>query len=234
MVKYNKKLERKKEKFLIFGVFISLLISSCAAKKEPEFPKVQDVEEPAEQPIPQEGSLFYDGSPFSNIYSDLKAKRVGDVVIVRIVETVKARNDQRKDMSRNSSINYGMGASLSEKGKIKDGISLGAQAEGKNSFSSKGVQNSENLFIATVGARVIKVLPSGNLLIEGEKYIRHDSELQKIYVKGIVRPEDIMHDNSVLSTSLVNARIEYVSEGDFAQKKKQGWLQKILDFISPF
>jgi flagellar L-ring protein precursor FlgH len=90
MAKYNKKLKRKKEKFLIFGAFISLLISGCAAKKEPEFPKVQDVEEPAEQPIPQEGSLFYDGSPLSNIYSDLKAKRVGDVVIVRIVETCKS------------------------------------------------------------------------------------------------------------------------------------------------
>jgi len=72
------------------------LISGCAAKKEPEFPKVQDVEEPAEQPVPQEGSLFYDGSPLSNIYSDLKARRVGDVVIVKIVESVKGQEQSEK------------------------------------------------------------------------------------------------------------------------------------------
>ena len=115
-----------------------------------------------------------------------------------------------------------------------EGISLGAEAEGKNEFRSKGVLKSKNKFIATVAARVVKVLPSGNLVIEGEKYIRQNSELQRIYVRGIVRPEDIGNDNSVLSTALANARIEYISEGDFADKSKQGWLQKILEFIFPF
>ncbi len=237
--KFIRNLEKRSELEILkdFGKLFSFLLLfsfSCSAKREPEFPKAsEDLMESRDfEKSPEEGSLFYEGSPLANLYADMKARRVGDVLVVKIVENVKAKNQQTKDMSRNSEMKYNISAGIT-KSKL-DGFSLDAGAGGKNNFSSKGSQNSENQFIATVGARVIKVFPSGNLLIEGEKYIRHNDEVQKIYVRGIVRPEDIMHDNSVLSTSLVNARIEYVSEGDFAKKLRQGWLQKILDFISPF
>ncbi len=228
--------------YLFFAVFPFLFLSlvvGCGTRKKVEFPKAEEEIVLPPPPKPTEGSLFYDGSPFMNIYSDIKARRVGDIVMVKVVENVLATNEQRKDMSRGSNIRYGLGASLNKTGRIVgaspvEGISLGAEAEGKNEFKSKGVLKSKNKFIATVAARVVKVLPSGNLVIEGEKYIRQNSELQRIYVRGIVRPEDIGNDNSVPSTALANARIEYISEGDFADKSKQGWLQKILDFIFPF
>lgn len=219
--------------FYILFSLVPILVGCAARRQTPELPKPDEEIEQVQEIERQEGSLFYDSAPLSNIYSDLKARRVGDIVIVRIVENIVATNDQRKEASRKSKINYDIGANLS-KTKGLESLSVGAGAGGENVFSSKGVQKSKNEFIASVAARVIKVLPSGNLVIEGEKYIKHNSELQKIYVRGIVRPEDIMHDNSVLSTALANARIEYVSDGDLAVKSKQGWLQKILDFISPF
>ncbi|MCX7733970.1 MAG: flagellar basal body L-ring protein FlgH [bacterium] len=211
-----------------------LFAISCASRETPELPKAENEEIEVSQEIQkQEGALFYDNSPLSNMYADMKAKRVGDIVIVRVVENVVATNDQRKEASRRSKMKYDIGGSLSKTKGLEE-LSIGAGAGGENDFSAKGVQKSKNEFIASVAARVVKILPSGNLVIEGEKYIKHNSELQKLYVRGIVRPEDIMHDNSVLSTAIANARIEYISEGDFATKSKQGWLQKILDFISPF
>ncbi len=220
------------------AIFLSIAITCfrCAQKNSPQIPQTQNIEEIEKEISPkdtQEGSLFYEDSPFVNLYADTKAKRTGDIIIVRIVENIVAKNDQRKETARTSNIKYGVGAQLS-KTKGLEGLNLGADAEGKNEFSSKGSQKSQNQFIAEVGARIIKVLPSGNFIIEGEKYIKHNDEIQKIYVRGIARPQDIMHDNSILSTSLADARIEYISEGDFGRKMKQGWLQRILDFISPF
>lgn len=219
--------------------FFSSLLISCGTKRVDNFPKAEEDIVLPPPPQPLEGSLFYDGSPFMNLYSDIKARRVGDIVMVKVQENVLTSNEQRKDMSRNSNMNYGLGASLGKTGKILggspfEGIALGAEAGGKNDFKSKGVMENKNRFIAVVAARVIKVLPNGDLVVEGEKYIRQNSEVQKIYVKGIVRPEDIGNDNSVPSSSLANARIEYVSDGDFADNSNQGWLQKILKFIFPF
>jgi len=217
----------------IFLFCLLICFISCASKRPLEIPKAEEEIEEVQQIQKQEGSLFYDSAPLSNMYADLKAKRVGDIVIVRVVENIVATNDQRKEASRKSKMKYDVGGNISKTKGLED-LSIGVGAGGENDFSAKGVQKSKNEFIASVAARVVKVLPSGNLVVEGEKYIKHDSELQKIYVRGIVRPEDIMHDNSVLSTALANARIEYVSEGDFATKSRQGWLQKIFDFISPF
>lgn len=217
----------------IFLFCLLICFIGCASKRPLEIPKAEEEIEEVQQIQKQEGSLFYDSAPLSNMYADLKAKRVGDIVIVRVVENIVATNDQRKEASRKSKMKYDVGGNISKTKGLED-LSIGVGAGGENDFSAKGVQKSKNEFIASVAARVVKVLPSGNLVVEGEKYIKHDSELQKIYVRGIVRPEDIMHDNSVLSTALANARIEYVSEGDFATKSRQGWLQKIFDFISPF
>lgn len=215
-------------------IFTVGLVSGCAAHKmEVEVPRAEEEIELPREIQRHEGALFYDNSPLSNIYADTKAKRVGDIVIVRVVENVVATNDQRKEATRKSKMKYDVGGSVSKTRGLEE-LSLGVEGGGENDFSAKGLQRSKNEFVAAVAARVIKILPSGNLVIEGEKRIKHNSEVQRIYVRGIVRPEDIMHDNSVLSTALANAKIEYVSEGDFAIKSRQGWLQRIFDFISPF
>ncbi len=224
---------------LLSSIFIFVFLG-CSARSGAldNFPEVDEDIEPPRVPERLEGSLFDETSPFASMYSDLKAKRVGDIVIVHIIENVQALNEQRKDMLRHSEFGNELGAGITKSPKIpgvgNEGISLGFSSSGKDDLRSRGIQKSQNKFVATVAARVIRVLPSGNLLIEGAKTIRHNEELQKIYVRGIVRPEDIMHDNSVPSTALANAKIEYVSDGDFASKMRQGWLRKIFDFINPF
>lgn len=78
------------------------------------------------------------------------------------------------------------------------------------------------------------VLPSGNLVIEGQREIIVDQEKQVITVKGIIRQKDIDADNQVLSTAIADAQISYSGKGVISDSNKKGWLSNIIDWVWPF
>src|SRR5690606_40090483 len=75
---------------------------------------------------------------------------------------------------------------------------------------------------ARMTAQVVDVLPNGNLLIEGRQTIIVNEEEQISVVSGIVRPQDIAPDNTVLSTFIADATITYSGTGPIAEKQKPG------------
>ena len=155
---------------------------------------------------------------------------------MRIVENIRAEDERRREISRKSNMNQGFGVSFSRPDVpgITRGFDAGVGLNSSNAFSGRGVQKSRNTFVALVAVRVIEVLPSGNLLVEGSKKIEHNGERYRIFVRGIVRPVDILQDNSVWSWALADAEIRYESEGEISRKTRQGWLAKLLDIILPF
>ncbi|MCX7991914.1 MAG: flagellar basal body L-ring protein FlgH, partial [Proteobacteria bacterium] len=87
---------------------------------------------------------------------------------------------------------------------------------------------------ATISAKVIEVLPNGNLVLESRKEIVINRENQILVLRGIVRPEDIQLDNTILSTKIADSKIYLVGEGVIGDKQGQGWLVRIIDKIWPF
>jgi flagellar L-ring protein precursor FlgH len=80
---------------------------------------------------------------------------------------------------------------------------------------------------------VVDVLPNGNLVVEGAKIIRAGQESQYAYMRGIVRPIDIASDNTVPSTKIADAQVEFIPEGELTEAQKKGWLVRIWDKIKP-
>ena len=87
---------------------------------------------------------------------------------------------------------------------------------------------------AQISARVIQVLPNGNLVVRGSREITVNYEKQYIIVQGVVRPEDISPENTVLSTYIADAKIDYTGKGDLSRQQRQGWLSRLIDVIWPF
>jgi flagellar L-ring protein precursor FlgH len=81
---------------------------------------------------------------------------------------------------------------------------------------------------------VVDVLPNGNLVVEGAKIIRSAQESQYAYMRGIVRPVDIRADNTILSTQVADAQVEFIPEGELSDAQKKGWLLKAWDKVKPF
>lgn len=81
---------------------------------------------------------------------------------------------------------------------------------------------------------VVDVLPNGNLVVEGAKIIRSAQESQYAYMRGIVRPVDIRPDNTILSTQIADAQVEFIPEGELTEAQRKGWLLRAWDKVKPF
>ena len=104
----------------------------------------------------------------------------------------------------------------------------------KASFRSEGKTGRSEYLTATVPAMVTKVLPNGNLFIEGHRVILVNAEEQHFYISGVVRPIDIDQENSVKSSMVADAEIEFVGRGVLTDNQRQGWFSRFLGWIWPF
>jgi flagellar L-ring protein precursor FlgH len=186
---------------------------------------------------PDEGSLWIENG--TRLFTDMRARHVGDVVTVRISERPSGKLNAATKTSRNSSIEAGITdflgymKSLEAKNSRFDRTSM-FKANISPKFDGQGNITRDGEVTAYVAARVLKVFPNGNLYINGKREIKVNNETQYMTISGIIRPDDISSDNEISSTYIADARIEYSGEGVIADKQKPGWLARILDQVWPF
>jgi flagellar L-ring protein precursor FlgH len=101
-------------------------------------------------------------------------------------------------------------------------------------FTGAGAVKREGTVTATLPVRVVQVLPSGDLFVEGTKIVMVGAEEKHIYVSGIVRRVDIAEDDSVPSSRIAEAEIEYTGRGDISDTQRRGWLARTLSKLWPF
>ncbi|NPV53849.1 MAG: flagellar basal body L-ring protein FlgH [Firmicutes bacterium] len=164
-------------------------------------------------------SLWKDGTP--SLFVDHKARNVGDLVTVLIMEHAVASNKAQTSSGNKVGAGLDQGTGLLE---FIPEAGLGAQSR---FAGSKSTSRSGSL-VAKMSARVVEVLPDGNLKIQGSQALVINNEKQNIVVTGIVRPEDIGADNTVMSTYVADAEIRY--EGKLEVAERQG----ILGYLSRF
>jgi flagellar L-ring protein precursor FlgH len=185
------------------------------------------------------GSLWKDTSVRApSMFADKKAHAIGDTLTVIIQENNGAtRNNSTstaKKVAQNASITsflYGPGASgLLMKGGQYPALNYGSA----NSFDGSGtIANSETI-TAQLAVRVIDVLPNGNFVIEGRRQTAFSGEKQDAILRGVVRADDVSSANTVLSSNIADATIQFVSKGTITDNTSKGWFTRIWDKVSPF
>jgi flagellar L-ring protein precursor FlgH len=185
------------------------------------------------------GSLWNEGRPASMLFTDARALRVNDLVVIKVEEVADARRSANTDIDRSSESSAEISAFLGMLSKLKgidpsleSGIKMGGKSN--TSFNGKGNTGRTEYLAATVPAVVRKVLPNGNLFVEGHRVILVNAEEQHFYISGVVRPIDIDQENSVKSAMVADAEIEFVGRGVLTDNQKQGWLSNMLGKLWPF
>jgi flagellar L-ring protein FlgH len=183
------------------------------------------------------GSLWRDGRPASMLFTDARALHANDLVVINIEEVANASRSTDTNLSRNSSSAAKIDAFLGLLKKLKvsasdSGLNIGGSSASE--LTSTGSTDRSESLTATVPAVVMKVLANGNLFVEGHRAILVNSEEHHFYISGVVRPIDIDQLNSVKSSVVADAQIEFVGRGDLTDNQKQGWLSRYLGWIWPF
>jgi flagellar L-ring protein precursor FlgH len=168
------------------------------------------------------------------LYSDRKALRVGDVITIRIVENASANNTADTNLSRASSLTASLTSFFGKQKFLEKFGENAVKANSDSSYKGAGRTIREGQLNATMTAIVREVLANGNLVIQGTRAVAVNHEEQYITITGVVRPEDILRDNVVLSGQVADASIAIGGLGVVADKQNSGWATWIFDFIWPF
>lgn len=169
-----------------------------------------------------------------NMVSDRKAAAAGDILTIVIAESAVAQSSQSKKSSRESALEDTISRFIYSGLAARHGQLPGSAAAGKASNSGGGdVSNSQSVS-ARAAVLVTDVLPNGNLVIEGVRVVTFSGETQYVVLHGLVRADDIGRDNSVTSTNIADARVEFYAEGALTEAQKRGWLSKAYEKLRPF
>jgi flagellar L-ring protein precursor FlgH len=231
------------KRHLLLVLFVPLL-SGCFSlepskiKNEPfTISNTYRVREEDSKPPEAKGGSVWQGQ-LTALFSDQRARNVGDILTVTITETSTASENATTTTSRQSQtvgqITGLLGLENHQNGPLKDMPNLINSYTPYNNFQGAGATTRGGSLNASITARVMEVLPSGNLAIEGKREIYVNNEKKEILLQGIVRPRDIAFDNSVLSTQVADAKIIYTGIGVVAEKQRPGWGQRLFDYIWPF
>lgn len=173
------------------------------------------------------GSLFQPG--MASLYSGRqKPRHIGDTLKVDISESLRASNTVKNDMNRESSFSS-KGPGNADPANLLSGLmNQNISGSGNTNFKGDGTTRNDSSFTGQLAASVINVLSNGNLIIAGERSIALSGSVSTMRFSGVVDPKDIKEGNVIISSDVVNARLEVVSQGDVADSTTRNWLQRVL------
>jgi len=175
------------------------------------------------QKVAEDGSIFQSDMA-NNLFSDVKARRVGDIITVNLQENTRATKSASNSTSKATGVVVnpiiGLGGNALNIG--NESIQLGMDTA--NDFSGDASANQSNNLTGAISVTVVKVLANQNLLVRGEKWLTLNNGDEYIRLTGVVRPDDVSPTNEIESTKIANARIQYSGTGSFDRAQKTGWL----------
>ncbi len=216
----------------VLALGMALVIGGCAQLPRPSVVGEQQKIEIQPPPPPMaNGSIYQPAQGYRPLFEDRRPRMVGDILTIVLDENVSA--------SKNSSANAGRsGEAGLELAQLPDALETlaeyGFDVSGSNDFSGSGGAAANNSFTGTITVSVIDVLYNGNLRVRGEKQIAINQGTEFIRFSGVVDPRTVTARNTVVSTAVADARIEYVGDGYINEAQTMGWLQRFFLNVSPF
>ncbi|MFT3813655.1 MAG: flagellar basal body L-ring protein FlgH [Acidovorax sp.] len=223
----------------IAGAAAALLAAGCASTLNPPPPvDVLPTTPPVLQPRanvaagPATGSLFRP-TAYRPPFEDRRARLVGDIVTINIIETVSASQKSTSNTEHKGSTAGGVTAlPFITSGSTLGKLGIGATSE--NTYGGSGDTASTNTFTGSIAATVVEVLPNGYLVVTGEKQIGLNQNLDVLRFSGTVDPRALLPGSIISSTQVANVRIESRGKGQAAEAQAMGWLGRAFNSFTPF
>ncbi len=204
---------------------LTVLIGGCAVVP-PTIVQHPTTAKPEHSVASVPNGSIYQASAYRPMFEDYRARIVGDVIIMSIVENTSAGKTNAASDTKAGSVAY----SPPVLGSV---TTKGISSTSANSFSDTGAITSGNNFTGTMGLTVLEVLPNGNLVVSGEKQIALDKSVEYIRFSGVISPATIV-DNTVSSTQVADARVEYRTDSRYDTAEVTSELARFFMSLSPF
>lgn len=223
-------------------VFVALTLGGCAGIESKTHPAYAPME-PIVYTNPTEGQTpasLYSEQRGMSLFVDTRAHSVGDIISIVLTESTQASKNAGTSIARDSGIEVSpptiFGRSnpdFSVDG--RKGLTLQQNIASASQFFGNGSTNQSNSLTGAIAVQVARVLPNGNLMIQGEKRLALNKGEEFIQLRGIVRPEDISSTNTISSTLVADARISYGGTGVIDRANSPGWFSKFFSSpLNPF
>ena len=218
---------------MIAIAMIVLVCSGCVVQpppkpNDPYYAPVLEMKQAPQKPV--NGSLYSPNSAMV-LFTDQKAKRVGDIITVILRERTASSKSSNIGLTKDNEISIdptGVGTVLGATPGVA-GLGLNSALTAEREFTGEAEADQSNQLSGEITATVTGVYPNGNLVIRGEKWITLNRGDEYIRISGLVRADDISPDNTVMSTKIADARITYSGTGEFSDSQDMGWLARFFN-----
>lgn len=218
---------------LAFTVLLGLLCTGCETisppvpGKNPAFAPTYPV------PMDSKESRYLNGGIYNiksavSLFETPRARHVGDILTILLQEQTDAQKKATTKGKKDDESTIINPTILGRPANLGSGYSFSFDTDSERKFIGEGESKQNNRLQGSISVTVSKVLSNGNLIVQGEKWIRINQGNEYVRLSGIVRPQDIRADNSIESSRVANARIAYSGTGQVANSNTQGWFSKIL------
>lgn len=225
-----------------------LALVGCAPKQNVTTPSMMEdlrsldqhlIDLPTMQPRGSSaGSIWSDSGMGVALFRDTRAFRANDLVTIRLTESDSGRNSADTELDRNSNANVGVTSALGleQTNPVTGRFSLNnlLNTSFSSSFSGEGDTNRSNSLVATITARVARVLPNGDLVLAGQKTLMINREHQVLTLVGTIRPPDIDTNNQVPSSKVGDLTVRLWGKGEIDNTVRQGWFVRAVNKLWPF
>jgi flagellar L-ring protein precursor FlgH len=213
--------------------WLVLGLVGCAGSPNQSHPRYAPVEplDYAEDPVVGISGGLYDVRRSLSLFSDTRAFRKGDIVSVVLTESTTGTKSSDTELEKSTSISLPNPTVFGRAFNARRPDNLSIEASGSRSFAGDAVLNQRNSLTGSIAVQVASVLPNGNLVIQGEKWININQGDEYIRLRGIIRPQDLSAGNTISSTLVADARIAYSGTGVGKEANTPGWLARF--FTSP-
>ncbi|MCE3263747.1 MAG: flagellar biosynthesis protein FlgH [Pseudoduganella sp.] len=207
-----------------------LLLSACASAPSSIVagPTTARPLPPPYPPVAQNNGAIYQNNTYRPAFEDRRARHVGDVINVVITESTSAVKNGASSGNKSGSVNFGI------PGVFQNKLGTNVATSADNKYADADNQSVSNTFTGTIGATVVEVLPNGNLIIAGEKQVGLNKGTEYIRISGMVNPDTIANGNSVASTAIADARVEYRTKSNLDHAEVQSMLSRFFLSLLPF
>ena len=214
------------------ALIVVVAAGGCASAQTVSVHQPLTVRPPEPQRATYANGAIFAAVNYQPLFEDRRARNVGDTLVVAINEKINASKDSSTKTDRVGSIQASVPTVTGLPFKTLQGLSVNGNSA--NSFDGKGQSASNNTFVGTITVTVLEVLPNGNMLVSGEKQIGINRGTEFIRFSGVVNPAQIVSGNTVSSTQVADARIEYRADGPIDEAQVVGWLSRFFFSFLPF
>lgn len=216
----------------IASMLAAFALAACVSTTPPTSVHQPMTARSAPQAATLANGAIYQVASARPLFEDRRARFIGDTLIIQLAEKTQASKKSSTAADRNQKIAVTAPTLIGVPGKGAQGITIDANSA--SVFSGKGDSDAMNDFTGTITVTVIEVLPNGNLLVSGEKQVSINQGQEFVRFSGVVNPIHITGANTVTSTQVADARIEYKASGFLNEAQVMGWLARFFLTFLPF